>query len=104
MTRGTPQSRYDILFAYPQESLTLHADGRLLDAQGVARDGRFLDALDAAWRQVRVPRDEADELPFHGGWLLLLAYELVGEIEPTPAAAVRPSRCPPRWRCVAPPP
>ena len=82
VTRGTPQSRYDILFAYPQESLTLHADGRLLDAQGAARDGRFLDALDAAWRQVRVPRDEADELPFHGGWLLLLAYELVGEIEP----------------------
>lgn len=82
VTRGTPQSRYDILFAYPQESLTLHADGRLLDAQGVACDGRFLDALDEAWRQVRVPRDEADELPFHGGWLLLLAYELVGEIEP----------------------
>jgi anthranilate synthase component 1 len=82
VTRRTPQSRYDILFAFPQESLTLHADGRLLDAQGVARDGRFLDALDDAWQKARAPRDVADDLPFHGGWLLLLAYELVGEIEP----------------------
>jgi len=82
VTHGTPQSRYDILFAFPQESLTLHADGRLVDGQGVEQSGRFLDALDDAWRAVRQPRDHADELPFHGGWLLLLSYELVGEIEP----------------------
>jgi anthranilate synthase component 1 len=28
-----------------------------------------------------LPPDD-DELPFHGGWVLLLAYELAGEIEP----------------------
>jgi anthranilate synthase component I len=82
VTHGTPQSRYDILFAFPQNSLTLHADSRLTDAHGVARAGRFLDALDDAWKEARVPHDDADNLPFHGGWLLLLAYELVGEIEP----------------------
>jgi len=79
--RGTAQSRYDILFAFPRESLTLAADGRLRDATGQPRAGRFLDALDAAWQAERLPPVD-DELPFHGGWVLLLAYELAGEIEP----------------------
>lgn len=81
VTHGTPQSRYDILFAFPQESLTLLADGRLEDGQGHPQQGRFLDVLDDAWRAERLPRDASSDLPFHGGWLLLLAYELVGEIE-----------------------
>ncbi|MBV8157322.1 MAG: aminodeoxychorismate synthase, component I, partial [Dyella sp.] len=34
VTHGTPQSRFDILFAFPQQRLTLHADGRLIDGQG----------------------------------------------------------------------
>jgi anthranilate synthase component I len=80
VTHGTPQSRYDILFAFPQASLTL-ADGRLSDGDGCRLDGRFLDALDDAWRACRVPRQDTSDLPFHGGWLLLLSYELVGEIE-----------------------
>ncbi|MFC5437604.1 aminodeoxychorismate synthase component I [Rhodanobacter umsongensis] len=82
MVRGTPQSRYDILFAFPGERLTLHADGRLCDGADNARAGRFLDALDAAWQAERLPPDD-DELPFHGGWVLLLAYELAGQVEPT---------------------
>ena len=81
VTHGTPQARYDMLFAFPQDSLTMHADGRLTDGQGQPRTGRFLDALDEQWQAARAPR-ETDDLPFHGGWLLLLAYELVGEIEP----------------------
>ncbi|MBT2142766.1 MULTISPECIES: aminodeoxychorismate synthase component I [unclassified Rhodanobacter] len=82
VVHGTAQSRYDILFAFPRERLTLHADGCLRDDAGVVRQGRFLDALDAAWRAERLP-PEGDGLPFHGGWVLLLAYELAGEIEPT---------------------
>jgi len=81
VTHGTPQSRYDILFAFPQEALTLRADGQLIDGSGETLQGGFLDALDDAWRAARLPRDGASDLPFHGGWLLLLAYELVGEIE-----------------------
>ncbi|WP_232821099.1 aminodeoxychorismate synthase component I [Dyella sp. C11] len=81
VTHGTPQARFDILFAFPQETLSLLADGRLVDGEGRQREGRFLDALDAAWREARLPRDETSDLPFHGGWLLLLSYELVGEIE-----------------------
>lgn len=82
VVRGTAQSRYDILFAFPGDRLTLHADGHLDDASGRLPDGRFLDALDAAWQSERLPPAD-DELPFHGGWVLLLAYELAGEIEPT---------------------
>lgn len=78
---GTPQARFDILFAFPQNSLTLHADGRLVDGQGQERPGKFLDALDHAWQAERLPRETDDGLPFHGGWVLLLAYELAGEIE-----------------------
>jgi anthranilate synthase component 1 len=81
VTHGTPQSRYDILFAFPQEALTLSADGRLIDGSGESLQGGFLDALDDAWRAARLPRDGASDLPYHGGWLLFLAYELVGEIE-----------------------
>ena len=81
VVRGNAQSRYDILFAFPGDRLTLHADGRLCDGAGNPRAGRFLDALDAAWQAERLPPDD-DELPFHGGWVLLLAYELAGEIEP----------------------
>jgi len=82
VVHGSAQSRYDILFAFPRERLTLHADGGLRDDAGVVREGRFLDALDAAWQAERLP-PEGDGLPFHGGWVLLLAYELAGEIEPT---------------------
>ncbi|NUO71287.1 MAG: aminodeoxychorismate synthase component I [Frateuria sp.] len=78
---GTAQARYDILFGFPQEQLALLPDGRLVDAQGTARPGRFLDALDAQWRAERSPAT-GDGLPFHGGWVLMLAYELAGEIEP----------------------
>jgi len=81
VVRGTAQSRYDILFAFPGDRLVLHADGRLRDGAGNPRAGRFLDALDAAWQAERLQPDD-DELPFHGGWVLFLAYELAGEIEP----------------------
>jgi len=82
VVRGTAQSRYDILFAFPRETLTLRADGIVRDGAGQVVGGAFLDALDAAWKAERVAYAEDDQLPFHGGWVLLLAYELAAEIEP----------------------
>jgi anthranilate synthase component 1 len=82
VVRGTAPSRYDILFAFPGDSLTLHADGRLCDRAGQLSHGRFLDALDAVWQSERLPASD-DGLPFHGGWVVMLAYELAAEIEPT---------------------
>lgn len=79
---GTPQSRWDLLLAFPQQSLHLHADGRVRDGQGVDRGANFLAALDHAWRATRIARTN-DALPFHGGWALYLGYELAGEIEPS---------------------
>lgn len=83
-------ARWDILFAFPQEALSAHADGRVLDGRGVARGARFLDALDSAWSSqssgIRPSRPGAEcksDFPFVGGWLLYLGYELAAEIEPS---------------------
>jgi len=86
-----PHARYDILFAFPRDALTLHRDGRVRDGQGADQGTKFLEALDAAWQSERTaatraripassPRPPA--LPFTGGWLLYLSYELGAEIEP----------------------
>lgn len=79
---GTPQSRFDILFAAGEASLTLSADGLTRDENSVVQSGGFLDALDRAWSSRRKAR-VADGLPFHGGWIVYLSYELVGQIEPS---------------------
>lgn len=83
VTRANAHARYDILFAFPQSSLTLTSDGLVHEPNGYVHAGRFLDALDAAWRAERLPQGIDDGLPFHGGWVMLLAYELAAEIEPT---------------------
>lgn len=79
-----PQARYDILFAFPEESIILTADGQLQGHAAGAQD--FLDALDREWRREAVPHDHADtgaqRLPFRGGWFLYLGYELAAQIEP----------------------
>jgi anthranilate synthase component I len=78
---GGLRSRYDLLFATDGSGLRLDPDGacRRLDGQRLGHD--FLTELDAAWQ-----RERADHvgrvLPFHGGWALLLGYELAGTIEP----------------------
>ncbi len=76
-----PQGRFDLLFGFPGECLTLWPDGRLEGPH--AKAGRFLDALDAWYRSDRVEQPERkSSLPFTGGWFLYLGYELAGEIEP----------------------
>jgi anthranilate synthase component I len=77
---GEPLGRFDILFAYPGERLTLHADYSL-SGPGAEASINFLDALDTWWgreRATSVPMT----LPFHGGWLVYLGYELAAQIEP----------------------
>ena len=94
-----PLGRYDILFAFPCESLELAASGRLGGRHATGAAG-FLAALDAWWRSVA--RDgPVPDLPYHGGWFVYLGYELAAEIEPMldlSADAVLPTafavRCP----------
>ena len=73
-SQGGDLGRYDILFAFPGESLST----------GHGADGhtRFLDALDEWWADERIPQ-VADSKPFAGGWFLYLGYELAAEVEPS---------------------
>ena len=82
--RGGPRARYDLLFAFPQETLAKSADGRVRDARGDDRGDAFLAALESEWRARREePASAADDsLPFRGGWVLFLAYEIAAEVEP----------------------
>ncbi|MDH5830264.1 aminodeoxychorismate synthase component I [Luteimonas sp. M1R5S18] len=101
VAHGTAQSRWDLLLATEGGSLTLGGDGVTRDQAGTPLDGSFLDALDAAWRAARQPREEP-RWPFRGGWALLLGYELAAQVEPVlrlpPAAGGLPVaqalRCP----------
>ena len=79
--RGNARAQHDILFAFPEDVLRLDA-GTVVDSAGRTLGDSFLDALDHAWLAARAPRID-DGLPFHGGWLLYLGYELAAEIEPS---------------------
>jgi anthranilate synthase component 1 len=78
VSRGGANARYDILFAFPQESIE-------------SGQGPFLSSLDRRWREARTPRT-SDTLPFHGGWLVFLSYEIAGEIEPRLALPAAPEK------------
>ena len=78
-----PTARWGILFAFPEDKLTLASDGVVRDAAGRDRGARFLDALDGAWSSQDKAESGDAELPFVGGWLLYLGYELAAEVEPS---------------------
>ncbi len=73
-------ARYDILFAFPGETLALTTAG--LRGGGGGGQG-FLTALDEWWRREQAAVANEHDLPFTGGWFLYLGYELAGEIEPS---------------------
>lgn len=64
-------SRYDILFACPQQTLKCEINNSGED---------FLTLLDKAWQTEQKVFEKTD-LPFSGGWFLYLAYELAQQIE-----------------------
>ncbi|WP_096361883.1 aminodeoxychorismate synthase component I [Sulfuricaulis limicola] len=86
VAHDTPRARYDILFAFPGETLTLQADSRLYRDKQDIGTGDFLDAFDRDWRAQAASEQSVpdhDALPFTGGWFMFLGYELVAQIEPT---------------------
>jgi anthranilate synthase component 1 len=91
---GVPAAavRYDILPFASGEHLQLDGEGAL--AGPYAGNQGFLQAFETWWRALRLndPADapparaqssqpQAETLPFRGGWLLYLGYEVAGEIE-----------------------
>lgn len=75
---GTAQGRYDILFAFPGESLVLGGRGN----QEALPDFDFLEQFDQALADEALPPND-NTLPFRGGWFLFLSYELAAQVEPT---------------------
>ncbi|NNF15395.1 MAG: aminodeoxychorismate synthase component I [Gammaproteobacteria bacterium] len=78
---GTPQGRFDILFAFPEDEISLQADRR-----GFAGKRDFLNELDRQlenFGRARSRTDSSQFLPFRGGWFVYLGYELAQQIEPT---------------------
>ena len=76
---GGDGARHDLLFATTGEVLVRDAEGRVVGPHASA--GGFLAALAAWQREIATPA-AANALPFHGGFALLLGYELAGEVEP----------------------
>lgn len=77
-----PLGRYDILFAFPGQSLRLDAN---LSVHGLGeyREPGFLASLDRWWSELKQPPAANVDLPFVGGWFVFLGYELGQEIEPS---------------------
>jgi anthranilate synthase component 1 len=85
------ENAFDILFAFPGETLCLDHHHRLTGpgADGASQD--FLPALDDWWQSLRQPADAQRFVPFTGGWFVFLGYELVREIEPSVRTQEPPS-------------
>lgn len=82
VANGTEQSRYDILLSFPQETLSLQSDGKLIGVNSFHKDS-FLSTFDAWFENETKTHKAETELPFFGGWFIFLAYELIKEIEPS---------------------
>jgi anthranilate synthase component 1 len=81
--RAANLGRYDLLFACPTACIAKFSDGTLTSsgaAPRVSPAGAFLEALDAFTRPDRSIQAESD-VPFSGGWLVFVAYEIAAEIE-----------------------
>ncbi|HUS24079.1 MAG TPA: aminodeoxychorismate synthase component I [Candidatus Binatia bacterium] len=73
-------ARYDVAFAFP--GAALWSRGGRLGARGItARGDDFFAAL-SAWAAAEHEPQVPDDVPFAGGWFLLLGYEAAGLIEP----------------------
>jgi anthranilate synthase component 1 len=77
--KDSSSARYDILFAFPEETV------RLENTSSVStkiNPSDFFNDLDRSWKINRENKSQHASLPFSGGWFLYLAYELAGQVEP----------------------
>ncbi|MBS0398027.1 MAG: chorismate-binding protein, partial [Proteobacteria bacterium] len=81
---GNDDARFDILPFANGEFLSLPTAGGL---KGRSTQGGFLDALNRWCRELRsgggpAGGTQAPGLPFRGGWMVYLGYEIAAEVEP----------------------
>lgn len=72
---------FDILFSFPQETLTLTNKNKLIGYRDV-KGNDFLNNLSHWWTSQRNDKISCEILPFYGGWFLYLGYELAQQVEP----------------------
>ncbi|MFQ5936099.1 MAG: aminodeoxychorismate synthase component I [Acidiferrobacterales bacterium] len=94
VAHGTAQARYDILFAFPEYTLTLDASGHIMREGKADAPTNYLQALDDEWQHARLPSLAPTALPFTGGWFVYLGYELVTQIEPRLAGVAQDRELP----------
>ena len=82
LNQQSTTARYDILFCYPRQTLCKDSSGRVMLDDRILQTDSFLATLDEVWRNQRSESALPATLPFRGGWLVYLGYELAGEIEP----------------------
>ena len=78
--RDSSSTRYDILFAFPEENIRLENSSPNFTS---INSSDFFDELDRSWQASRENKTRHTSLPFSGGWFLFLAYELAGQVEPS---------------------
>lgn len=82
VAHGGATARYDILFAFPEQTLEL-TELNVLKGEGLTPTGAdFLTNLDAWCAQDNSPAEPGTQFPFAGGWFVYLGYELAKQIEP----------------------
>ncbi len=95
---GTAQARYDILFAFPGDTLVLDNKEQLYWKNSKLPDKDFLHALDQCWVDEKTglmtPPRSKDSLPFSGGWFVFLAYEMAQQVEPSLGIISQKNRLP----------
>ena len=77
VARGSSHSRFDILFAFPGETLELKNGQNSHEKL----NGNILDQFDSLWEQSKNKGRCYADIPFSGGWFVFLAYELAAVIE-----------------------
>jgi len=75
-------AHFDILFAYPGETLCLDHQGLSFNSGKQTKYSQFLQQLNQWWQSEEIKQQADIQLPFNGGWFVYLAYEIAGEIEP----------------------
>jgi anthranilate synthase component 1 len=91
-------SHFSMLAALPRATLTMDAAGQLHGFGMDAAPGGFFAALEQLWRKSAAdsPARPA-HIPFAGGWMVYLGYEMAQEVEPAlrpwwPAASLADAR------------
>jgi anthranilate synthase component 1 len=76
-TGKSENNRFDILFAFPGDTLSWET----LNQQATKQSQDFLSQLNSLWQSDAQTMPCPDDLPFAGGWFIFMGYEIAAEIE-----------------------